>query len=43
MAGDDVAVAIRQDRDIEAERINAVEDLPDLLLAVAPRVGGIEP
>jgi hypothetical protein len=29
--------------DIEAERINAVEDLPDLLLAVAPRIGGIEP
>ena len=39
--GDHVAVAIDQDRDIEAESLDAVGDLPDLLLAVAPRVGGV--
>ena len=38
---DHVAVAIDQDRDIEAEGLDAVGDLPDLLFAVAPRVSGV--
>jgi putative transposase len=39
---DDVAVAIDQDRDVELEGLDAAGDLPDLLFAVAPRVGGVE-
>ena len=42
MAGDHVAGAIDQDRDIEAESLDAVGDLSDLLPAVAPRVGWIQ-
>jgi hypothetical protein len=42
MAGDHVAVAIDQDRDIEAESLDAVGDLSDLRPAVAPRVGRIQ-
>ena len=38
---DHVAIAIDQDRDIEAESFNAVGDLPELLFAVAPRIGRI--
>ena len=38
MPGDHIAVAVDQDRDIEAEGLDAVGDLPDLLLGVAPRV-----
>jgi hypothetical protein len=41
MPGDDLARAIDQDRDIEAEDPDAFGNLPDLLLAVAPRVGRI--
>ena len=41
MAGYDVAEAIDQDRDIEAESLDTASDLPDLPLAVAPRVRGI--
>ena len=41
MAGDHLALAIDQDRDIEPERLDAVGDLPDLLLAVAARIGRI--
>jgi hypothetical protein len=41
MAGDDVAVAIDQDRDIEAKSLDAVGDLPDLLLAMPACVTGI--
>ena len=37
-----VAVAIDQDRDIEAESVEAVRDLPDLFLAVARRIGRIQ-
>src|SRR5207302_10162702 len=39
--GDYVVVGIDQDRDIEAEDFDAVGYLTDLLLAVAPGVGGI--
>jgi hypothetical protein len=38
VAGDDSAVAIDQDRHIEVEGLDAVGDLPDLFLAVEPRV-----
>ena len=38
VAADYVVVAIDQDRDIEAEGLDAVGDLSDLLFAVAPRV-----
>jgi hypothetical protein len=38
---DDLAIAIDQDRDIEAESFDAVGDLPDLLFAVTPRIGEI--
>jgi hypothetical protein len=41
MAGDDIPVVIDQDRDVEAESFNAVGDLPELLFAVAPRIGRI--
>lgn len=36
-----VAVAVDQDRDIEAEGLDAFGNLPDLLLAVAPRVSRV--
>ena len=39
--GDDVAVAIDQDRDIEAEGLDAVGDLPDLLFAVTTGINGV--
>ena len=42
MACDDVAVPIGQDRDNEAEELDAVGNLPNLLFAVAPRVGWIQ-
>ena len=42
MPGDNLALAIDQDRDIEVEGPDAVGDLPDLLLAMAPRVRGVE-
>jgi hypothetical protein len=35
---DDFEIAIDQDRDVEAEALDALCDLPDLLLAVDPRV-----
>jgi len=38
---DDVEIGIDQHRHIEAESLDAVGDLPDLLLAVAARVGGV--
>jgi hypothetical protein len=41
VAGDELIVAIDQDWDIEAEGLDAAGDLPDLLLAVQPRVGGV--
>jgi hypothetical protein len=41
MTGDDVALTIDQDRNIEPERLDAGGDLPDLLLAVKPRVRGV--
>jgi hypothetical protein len=41
VAANYVVVAINQDRDIEAEGLDAVGDLPDLLLAVPARVVGI--
>jgi hypothetical protein len=36
--GDYLAVAIDHDRNIETERLDAVCDLPNLFLAVDPRV-----
>ena len=36
-----VAVAVDQDRDIEAEGLDVFGNLPDLLLAVAPRVSRV--
>ena len=36
-----VAVTIDQDRDIEAEGLDAFGDLPDLLRAVTPSVGWV--
>ena len=36
-----VSVTIDQDRDIEAEGLDAFGNLPDLLFAVVPWVGGI--
>ena len=41
MTRDNVAVAIDQDRDIEAESLDAVGNLSDLLFAMAPRVTGV--
>jgi hypothetical protein len=38
MPPNNLAVAIDQNRDIETEGLDTVGDLPDLLLAVAPRV-----
>jgi hypothetical protein len=40
--GDNLAVVIDQDRDIKAEGLDALGDLPDLLLAVTPRVSRIQ-
>jgi hypothetical protein len=39
--GDDLAVAVDQDRNVKAKALDAVGDLPDLLLRMMPRVGGI--
>src|ERR1700759_4923419 len=39
--GHDLALAIDQDRDIKAEDLDALGDLPDLLLGVAPWVSRI--
>src|SRR6266851_5216580 len=41
MSGDHLAVAINQDRDNEAKDLDAVSDLPDLLLAVQAGIGWI--
>jgi hypothetical protein len=41
MSGDHLAVAINQDRDNEAKDLDAVGDLPDLLLAVQAGIGWI--
>src|ERR1700730_2695531 len=41
VAGDHIVAAIDQDRDVEAESLEAIGDLPDLLFAVAPRIGRI--
>jgi hypothetical protein len=38
---DNIAVAIDQDRDIEAESLDAVANLADLLFAMTPRIGGV--
>jgi hypothetical protein len=43
VAGYDVAEAIDQDRHVETESLDAVPDLPDLLLAVPARVVWIQP
>jgi hypothetical protein len=43
MAGDHVAVPINQDRNVKAERLNALGDLPDLLLALLACVAGVWP
>jgi len=40
MSGDDPVVAIDQDRYIEAEGLDTIGDLPDLLPAVQPGVRG---
>jgi hypothetical protein len=42
MASDDVAIMINQDRDVETKDLDTTADLPDLLFAVAPRVGGVK-
>ena len=41
MPADDVELGIDQHRNIEAEGLYAVRDLPDLLLTVNPRISGI--
>src|SRR6516162_9516106 len=41
MPSDHVVVAIDEDRHIEAKGLDAVGDLPDLLLAVLPGIGWI--
>src|SRR6516164_1080651 len=41
VAGYDISVVINQDRNIEAKGLDAVSDLPDLLLAVTARIGRI--
>src|SRR5262249_14190330 len=41
VTGDHGVVAIYHDRDNEAERLKAVGNLPDLLVAVVPRVGAV--
>jgi hypothetical protein len=38
---DDVELGIDQHRNIEAEGLDAVRDLPDLLSTVNPRISGI--
>ena len=40
VTGNDIPVAIDQDRNDEAEDLDTVTDLPDLLLRMPPRVGG---
>jgi hypothetical protein len=41
VTGDDIVLAINQDRDSEVENPDAVGDLPDLLSAVAVRIGRV--
>ena len=41
VTGDDIVLAINQDRDIEVENSDAVGDLPYLLSAVAVRIGRV--
>jgi len=41
VSGDHIVVAIDQHRHVKAKSLDAVGDLPDLLLAVAPRVSRI--
>jgi hypothetical protein len=41
VTGDNVAVAIDQNRDIETESLDTGGNSPDLLFAVAPRVSGV--
>ena len=41
MTGDDVAIAIDQDRNNEPKGLDAVTELPNLLLAVLARIGGV--
>jgi len=41
MASDDVPVAINDDRDIEAEGLDAFGDFPDLRLGMTPWVGRV--
>ena len=41
MPGDQLELGVDQHRHVEAEGLDAVGDLPDLLLAVEPRVRGI--
>jgi hypothetical protein len=41
MTANYLAVVIDQDRDIEAESLNAFGNLLDLLLGVAPRIAGV--
>lgn len=43
MAGDDFVVVVDQHRDVEAEGADAFGNLRDLLLAVLPRIEGVEP
>ena len=43
VAGDDIAAAVDQNRDVEAESFDAPRDLPDLFLAVPAGVPGIWP
>jgi hypothetical protein len=38
---DNIALPVSQNWDIEIKGLDAVGNLPDLLLSVAPRVGGI--
>jgi hypothetical protein len=37
----DVVVSIDQDRDVEAEDLDAFGNLPDLLFTVTPRIAGV--
>jgi hypothetical protein len=39
--GDNVALAVDQNWDVEIKGLDAVGNLPNLLLGMAPRVGGI--
>ncbi len=43
VAGEEVTVLIGQNRDVEAERLDAAGDLFDLPIGVKSRIAGIEP